>query len=165
MTGIIGKPKKGYPTEALIVAIERFLGWAQVQDAVLVGVGNLGSALIGYSEFQFHGLNVVAAFDTNPRKAGIPVHGVQVLPADTMEIQIRQFGVKMAILTVPSSAAQETADILVKAGIEGIWNFTNVKLKVPPQVVVEKEDLASGYAMLCVTMQTRRQAAANGNPQ
>jgi redox-sensing transcriptional repressor len=166
MTGIIGKPKKGYPTEALIVAIERFLGWAQVRDAVLVGAGNLGSALIGYSEFRFHGLNVVAAFDTNPQKAGIPVHGVQVLPAETMEIQIRQFGVKIAILTVPSSAAQETTDILVRAGIEGIWNFTNVKLKVPPQVVVEKEDLSSGYAMLCVTMQTRRQETAeSGTPQ
>jgi redox-sensing transcriptional repressor len=159
MTGIIGKPKKGYPTEALIVAIERFLGWAQVQDAVLVGVGNLGSALIGYSEFQFHGLNLVAAFETNPQKIGIPVHGVQVLSADTMEIQIRQFGVKVAILTVPSAAAQETTDMLVRAGIEGIWNFTNVKLKIPPNVVVEKEDLSSGYAMLCVAMQARRIAA------
>jgi redox-sensing transcriptional repressor len=58
----------------------------------------------------------------------------------------------MAILTVPSGAAQETAGMLVKAGIEGIWNFTNVKLKVPPHVVVEKEDLSSGYAMLCVAM-------------
>jgi redox-sensing transcriptional repressor len=163
MTGIIGKPKKGYPTEALIVAIERFLGWAQVLDAVLVGVGNLGTALIGYSEFQFHGLNVVAAFDTSPEKIGVPVHGVQVLPVDTMEIQIRQFGVKMAILTVPSAAAQETADVLIRAGIEGIWNFTNAKLKVPSQVVVEKEDLSSGYAMLCVAMQNRRQETAGGN--
>jgi redox-sensing transcriptional repressor len=164
MTGIIGKPKKGYPTEALIMAIERFLGWAQVQDAVLVGVGNLGSALIGYPEFQFHGLNIVAAFDTNPQKIGSRVQGVQVLPADTMDIQVRQFGVKIAILTVPFAAAQSTADVLIKAGIEGIWNFTNVKLKVPPHVVVEKEDLSSGYAMLCVAMQARR-LAAEGSPE
>jgi redox-sensing transcriptional repressor len=162
MTGIIGKPKKGYPTEALIRAIERFLCWSQVQDAVLVGVGNLGSALIGYSEFQFHGLNIMAAFDINPRKVGTTVQGIQVLPADTMELQIRQFGVKMAILTVPSEAAQEVTDILVRANIEGIWNFTNVKLKVPPRVVVEKEDLSSGYAMLCVAMQARRQETAAG---
>jgi redox-sensing transcriptional repressor len=164
MTGIIGKPKKGYPTEALIMAIERFLCWSRVQDAVLVGVGNLGSALIGYAEFQFHGLNIMAAFDINPRKIGSAVHGVQVLPADTMELQIRQFGIKMAILTVPSTAAQKTTDTLVKAGIEGIWNFTNVKLKIPPHVVVEKEDLSSGYAMLCVAMQVRRQELAAGGP-
>jgi redox-sensing transcriptional repressor len=70
-----------------------------------------------------------------------------------MEIEVRGFGVKTAILTVPSSQAQGVADILVKAGIEGIWNFTNVKLKVPNTVAVQNEDLSSGYAMLCVMMQ------------
>jgi redox-sensing transcriptional repressor len=153
ITGIIGKPKKGYPVNALIDAIERFLGWSSVQNAVLVGVGNLGSALIGYQEFRYHGLNIVAAFDTNPEKIGVIVHGAPVLALDTMETQIRNLGVKVAILTVPSPAAQETADILIRAGIEGIWNFTRIKLRVPETVVVEKEDLSSGYAMLCVAMQ------------
>jgi redox-sensing transcriptional repressor len=157
ITGIIGKPKKGYPIAALITAIERFLRWDSVQDAVLVGAGNLGSALMGYSEFQFHGLNVVAAFDKNSQKIGTMVHGVTVLPTDTMETQIRNFGVKIAILTVPSPFAQETTDILVRSGIEGIWNFTNIKLKVPENVVVQKEDLSSGYAMLCVAMNLGRE--------
>jgi redox-sensing transcriptional repressor len=156
ITGIIGKPKRGYPVEALINAIERFLGWNAVQDAVLVGAGNLGAALMGYGEFQYHGLNVVAAFDKNPGTIDSTIHGVRVLSADTMELQVRNFGVKIAILTVPSAAAQETTDILVRAGIEGIWNFTNVKLKVPDTVVVQKEDLSSGYAMLCVMMQANR---------
>jgi redox-sensing transcriptional repressor len=156
ITGIIGTPKRGYPVEALIDAIERFLGWHDIQDAVLVGVGNLGSALIGYQEFQFHGLNIVAAFDRNPQKIGITVHGVMVIDARTMDIQIPHLEVKTAILTVPSGSAQEAADVLVKAGIEGIWNFTNVKLKVPDHVVVQKEDLSSGYAMLCVMMQAKR---------
>jgi redox-sensing transcriptional repressor len=79
-----------------------------------------------------------------------------VLSIDTVDIQIRSFGVKTAILTVPSPFAQETADALIRAGIGGIWNFTNVKLKVPEQVVVQKEDLSSGYAMLCVMMQAKR---------
>jgi redox-sensing transcriptional repressor len=152
LTGIIGKPKKGYPVAALIAAIERFLCWDSIQDAVLVGAGNLGTALMGHREFQIHGLNIVAAFDRNPQKYGIMIHGVTVLPADTMETQICSFGVKIAILTVPSSFAQETTNILIRAGIEGIWNFTNVKLKVPDNVVVQKEDLSSGYAMLCVAM-------------
>lgn len=150
ITGIIGKPKKGYPTAALVAAIERFLGWDSVQDAVLIGVGNLGTALMGYQEIRLHGLNVVAAFDKDPKKVGTSVHGVQVMALDSLELQVRHLGVKLAILTVPAAFAQETADTLVRAGIEAIWNFTNVKLKVPESVVVQKEDISSGYAMLCV---------------
>jgi redox-sensing transcriptional repressor len=157
LTGITGKPKKGYSIASLITAIERFLCWDSIQDAVLVGAGNLGTALIGHREFQIHGLNIVAAFDKNPRKYGTMIHGVTVLPADTMEIQIHNFGVKIAILTVPSAAAQETSNTLMRAGIEGIWTFTNVQLKVADNVVVQKEDLSSGYAMLCVAMNTIRE--------
>jgi redox-sensing transcriptional repressor len=165
ITGIIGKPKRGYPLDALISAIERFLRWDSAQDAVLVGAGNLGTALLGYREFQFHGLNIMAAFDKSPEKIGAVIHGIKVLPVDTMEIQIRNFGVKLAILTVPSPAAQETADMLIRAGIAGIWNFTNVKLKVPDSVIVQKEDLSSGYAMLCVMMQARDLEGGNaGKP-
>jgi redox-sensing transcriptional repressor len=162
ITGIIGKPKKGYPVDSLIGAIEHFLGWDETQDAVLVGVGNLGTALLGYEEFRLHRLNIVAAFDTNPRKIGSRIHGVPVLSVDTLDIQIGGFGVKTAILTVPSPFAQETADRLVKAGIEAIWNFTNTKLKAPEHVVVQKEDLSSGYAMLCV-MRRAKQMEADGS--
>jgi redox-sensing transcriptional repressor len=155
ITGIIGKPKKGYPVAALINAIKRFLGWDSVQDAILVGAGNLGAALMGYQEFQYHGLRLIAAFDKDPEKIGSLIHGVPVLPTSALDVQVRNLGVKTAILTVPSAFAQETADILVNAGIEGIWNFTNVKLKVPDKVVVQKEDLSSGYAMLSVMMLTK----------
>lgn len=120
ITGIIGKPKKGYPVQALITAIEHFLGWDSVRDAVLVGVGNLGSALMGYPQFRFHGLNIVAAFDKDPKKIGSTVHDVPVLPLDSMELQVRNLGINIAILTVPSNSAQETTDILVKAGINAI---------------------------------------------
>ncbi|HCM27371.1 MAG TPA: redox-sensing transcriptional repressor Rex [Treponema sp.] len=156
ITGIIGKPKKGYPIHALVAAIEHFLDWDSIRDAVLVGAGNLGSALTGYQEFHFHGLNVVAAFDRDPKKVGTTVHGVPVLSMDTIELQVRNLGVRMAILTVPFSSAQESADALVRAGITAIWNFTNVKLKVPDHVVVQKEDLSSGYAMLCVMLQSKK---------
>jgi redox-sensing transcriptional repressor len=152
ITGITGTPKKGYPLGALIDAIERFLGWDSPRNAALVGVGNLGAALLGYQEFQRHGLNIIAAFDTAPEKIGSSIRGVPVLPADVMDSQIRGSGIKIAILTVPSPFAQETADILIKAGVEGIWNFTNAKLRVPAHVAVQKEDLSSGYAMLCVMM-------------
>jgi redox-sensing transcriptional repressor len=152
ITGIAGKPKKGYPISALVDAIEKFLGWNSPRNAVLVGVGNLGSALLGYPEFKRHGLNIVAAFDKDPGKIRSRVHEVPVLPFGDMETEIRRLGLATAILTVPSSCAQEAADTLIKAGIRGIWNFTNVKLKVPDDVAVQKEDLSSGYAMLCVML-------------
>jgi redox-sensing transcriptional repressor len=161
ITGIIGKPKRGYSIEALTSAIERFLRWDSVLDAVLVGTGNLGTALLGYRELRFHGLNIRAAFDKSPEKIGTTIHGIKVLPADTMEIQVRSLGIKTAILTVPSLSVQETADALIRAGVEGIWNFTNIKLKAPENVAVQNEDLSSGYAMLCVMM--RGQGMDGGN--
>jgi len=160
ITGIIGKPKKGYPVEALIAAIEHYLGWDETHEAVLVGAGNLGSALMGYQEFQLHGLHMIAAFDTDPAKVGGKVHGVPVLSMDSLEENIKLLKAEIAILTVPSPFAQATAEILVRAGITSIWNFTNVKLKVPDEVVVQREDLSSGYALLSVMMQTRRGRSA-----
>jgi redox-sensing transcriptional repressor len=150
ITGIAGKPKKGYPIKDLIHSIESFLGWDADRNAVLVGAGNLGSALIGYREFRLHGLIVAAAFDTNPAKVGKRIHSVPIYDASEMADRIRELGVKLAILTVPSSEAQATADVLVGAGIEAIWNFTNTKLRVPDSVAVQREDLSSGYALLCV---------------
>jgi redox-sensing transcriptional repressor len=156
ITGIVGKPKKGYPVVALMAAIEHFLGWDEMQQAVLIGAGNLGTALAGYPEFQYHGLHICAAFDQDPAKIGKTIHGVPVLSLETMQIQIRNLKADIAILTVPSAHAQEVTDQLVSAGITAIWNFTNVKLKVPDSVIVQKEDLTSGYAMLCVMMNTRK---------
>ena len=155
MTGISGSPKKGYPVEALVNAIERFLGWDSDSSAVLAGAGNLGAALLGYRGFLFHGLHIMAAFDINPRKIGARIHGIPVLNANSMDIQTRALGVKIAILTVPSECAQESADNLVRGGIEGIWNFTGVKLKVPANVAVQQEDLSAGYALLRVRMKNR----------
>jgi len=154
MTGIAGTPQKGFPDEDIILAIEHYLGWDSTSDIILVGAGNVGSALLGYKEFSLHGLNIIAAFDVDHRKIGARIHNIHILNAKTMDIQIRNFKVKMAILTVPADCAQETANILVSAGIEGIWNFTNVKLKVPENVVVQQEDLSAGYAMLRVKMMT-----------
>jgi redox-sensing transcriptional repressor len=135
------------------------LGWDILQDAVIVGVGNLGSALLGYREFQLNGLNIIAGFDKDPKKIGSTIHGIPVLNITTMAVNIPLFGVSIAILTVPSVQAQDVADVLVSAGINGIWNFTNTKLKVPSHVVVQKEDLSSGFAMLCIKMRSRQDSA------
>lgn len=157
ITGIIGKPKKGYPVEALVRAIEHYLGWDVVQNAVLVGAGNLGSALIGYPDFERHGLKFVAAFDTDPQKIGQRVHGVPVHPMEDLGRTIREMDARVAVLTVPSPFAQATAELMAEAGIRAIWNFTNTKLKLDPEVVVQREDLSSGFALLSVMMNNRKQ--------
>ncbi len=154
ITGIAGTPQKGFPIEDIIFAIEHYLGWDSTSDAILVGAGNLGSALLGYKGFLLHGLHILVAFDVDPKKIGTRINGVKILNAKTMDVQIQNFRAKIAILTVPSEYAQEAANVLVGAGIEGIWNFTGVKLKVPENVAVQQEDLSAGYAMLRVKMKT-----------
>ncbi|MHB9151114.1 MAG: redox-sensing transcriptional repressor Rex [Spirochaetales bacterium] len=150
ITGIIGKPKKGYPVNELVTAIEHFLGWDIQHKAIVVGAGNLGSALSGYQEFRNHGLNIVAAFDTDPSKVGHVVHGVPIYALEKLEEIAPSVQAEIAILTVPSPFANSSCESIVKAGIKSIWNFTNIKLKVPEGITVWKEDLSSGYAMLSV---------------
>lgn len=152
ITGIIGKPKKGYVVVELRKAIERFLGWHETRKAILVGAGNLGTALLGYGEFPSHGLSFAAAFDADPSKAGLLCHDVPILAMDELESWIGKEAPKLAVLTVPSQEAQAVCDRVTGAGIQAIWNFTNVKLKVPGNVVVQREDLTSGWALLCAML-------------
>ncbi|MDA3951187.1 MAG: redox-sensing transcriptional repressor Rex [Spirochaeta sp.] len=152
ITGIIGKPRIGFPVGELIEAINAFLHWNQVHNAIIVGAGHLGSALMGYAEFPRHGLHIIAAFDANPEKIGRTINDVPIYGIDELTNQIRGTVVDLAVLTVPSAYAQETTDLLVGCGIKAIWNFTNVKIKAPEDVVVQKEDLSSGYAVLSVKM-------------
>jgi redox-sensing transcriptional repressor len=161
VTGIIGKPRIGFPVNDLIEAINRFLDWHQVHNAVLIGAGHLGSALMGYAEFPRHGMHVVAAFDPDPAKIGQVINEVPIYSLDELTEQIHRRAVDLAILTVPSPHAQAVADLLVQCGIKAIWNFTNVKIKVPEDVVVQKEDLSSGYAVLSVKMKLFQRDSAD----
>jgi len=95
-------------------------------------------------------------FDTNPSLIGKHFHKTPVYDLKDLGKISQELHAELAILTVPSQYAQETADIIIEAGINSIWNFTNVKLKVPKQVVVQKEDLSSGYAVLAVKMARNR---------
>ncbi len=160
ITGIAGKPKRGYPVAPLIAAIESYLNWDTRVDAVVVGAGNLGNALSGFPGFRQHGLYIVAGFDTDPAKIGGSIHGSPVYAMEELGARVRALGVTVAILTVPSAMAQDVATVLAGAGVDAIWNFTNVKLKLPEGVVVQNEDLSSGYAML--SMKRRIKSAIAG---
>jgi redox-sensing transcriptional repressor len=158
ITGVVGKPKRGYPVQPLIAAIGSYLQWDRTVDAVVVGAGNLGSALCGFPEFKAHGLNIVAAFDADPKKAGGRIRETPIFPIQEVQTRLPAMGVKVAILTVPSSGAQDVAAALVDAGVNAIWNFTNVKLKLPDTIVVQNEDLSSGYAMLSMKNRMRSES-------
>jgi redox-sensing transcriptional repressor len=147
-TGIIGKPKTGYSVPKLIQTIETFLGWNNVNEAFLVGVGNLGTALLGHERFSKFGLRIVAAFDTDPDKIGQQVHGKTVFPLEKLVDLAQRMSIHLGIITAPAEAAQAVADEMVQAGILAIWNFAPVKLKVPEHIFVHNEDLYSSLASL-----------------
>ena len=147
-TGIIGKPKTGYSVSELVQAIETFLGWNNVNEAFLVGVGNLGTALLGHERFSKFGLRIVAAFDTDPAKIGQWIHEKAVLSLDKLADLAPRMSIHLGIITTPAEAAQEIADEMVKGGIQAIWNFAPVKLKVPEHIIVHNEDLYSTLASL-----------------
>lgn len=150
ITGVLGKPKVGYPVKALILSIEAYLGWDNAAEAFLAGAGNLGSALLGYDGFARHGLSIIAAFDANPDIVGRTINGKQVLHIDRLPGLAKRMHVRMGIIAVTAPAAQRVADLMTQAGIRAIWNFAPVSLSVPEDVVVQDEDLASGFAVLSV---------------
>lgn len=155
-TGLAGKPRLGFEVPLLIKAITDLLGWNNSTDAVLVGAGALGSAILGFRGFAEHGLNIVAAFDSNPAIVGTEIHGKTVFALDKLKNLVSRMGIIMGIITVPESVGQETADRLVDAGIKGIWNFSPVKLRVPEDIIVQREDLSSGLAVLSVKLSEQR---------
>ena len=148
MTGAVGTPRIGFHITGLISIIERFLGWDNQTKAVLIGVGSLGTALLGYQGFHDFGFRMVGAFDCDPKTVGKWVHGRKVQAMDQLLPFVRRGEIRLGVLTVPSQAAQATADLMVRAGIKGIWNFTPTKLQLPDDVVSQKEDLAEGLAVL-----------------
>ncbi|HEY0308700.1 MAG TPA: redox-sensing transcriptional repressor Rex [Acidobacteriaceae bacterium] len=154
-TGITGKPKTGYSVTELIQAIETFLGWNRVNEAFLVGVGNLGTAILGHERFSKYGLRIVAAFDTDPGKIGKRVHGKVVLPLAKLGNLAQRISIHLGIITTPAEVAQSVVDEMVGAGIQAIWNFAPVRLKVPEHIYVHNEDLYASLASLSCKLATR----------
>jgi redox-sensing transcriptional repressor len=148
VTEAVGKPKLGYDIAELMRTIEGFLGWNNSTDGYLVGVGNLGSALLGYQGFKEYGLNIIAAFDTDRNKIGTEIHGTKIFPVEKLPDMIKRMGIHIGILTVPGTSAQEITDMMVKAGIYAIWNFSPIKVNVPSHVIVQHENLASSLVVL-----------------
>jgi redox-sensing transcriptional repressor len=148
MVGIGGVQKRGYPVEAIVRRLEDLFALRVEKLSALIGVGNLGRALLNYPGFAKYGVRIVCAFDKDPEKVGREIGGVLVYPLEALEDVIPRFGVRMAILAIPPSSAQEIVDILVGLGVRGIWNFSSALLQVPEGVAVRNECLESGLLLL-----------------
>ncbi len=149
-----GRPKIGYNREALIDDIEQFLGYDNTTDAVLVGAGKLGQALMGYKGFEEYGLNILAAFERTPR-AEKTEEGKPIYPVEKLESYCRKHKVLMGIITVPGPAAQGVADQLIAAGIKAIWSFAPTHLDVPDGILVQYENMATSFAVLSMHLQAQ----------
>ena len=149
-----GRPKIGYLRERLIDDIEQFLGYDNTTDAVLIGAGKLGQALLGYSGFSAYGLNILAAFDANPdlkeTDDGKPVYHISKLQQFCKDNKVL-----MGIITVPQEYAQAVCDQLIEYGIKAIWNFAPVHLDVPANILVQHENMATSLAVLSMHLQAQ----------
>ena len=149
-----GRPKLGYLRERLVDDIEQFLGYDNTTDAVLIGAGKLGQALLGYSGFADYGLNILAAFDISPEQ-GLNVAGKPILHIDELGVFCRTHKVLMGIITVPGNYAQPVCDQLIDCGIKAIWNFAPTHLEVPSNILVQYENMATSLAVLSMHLQAQ----------
>ena len=143
-----GRPKLGFAVDRLIVDIEKFLGYDNVSEAIVVGAGGLGRAFLAYEGFESNGLKVLAAFDVEEKLIGTRVAGKEILHISALENFVAENNVRIGIVTVPKKAAQGVVDCLVAAGIKAVWNFAPTPLRVPKDIVLKTEDLAASLAML-----------------
>ncbi|MDR1694090.1 MAG: redox-sensing transcriptional repressor Rex [Lactobacillaceae bacterium] len=140
-----GKTKVGYNVLELRKAIEDLLGFERRKDVFIVGAGNLGFALAKYDDFKDYGLDVLALFDIDEKKVDRSINGKKIFHISKFEDLVKQMGVEIAVLTVPANVAQEVADILAKAKIKYVWNFTTTVLDVPDDIKVHNENIMGNF--------------------
>ena len=143
-----GKPKVGYERAKLIDDLERHLGYERYTNAVLVGAGKLGRALLDYDGFEEFGVKIVAGFDCNNQVVQLGKNAKAILPIKDIGTYCAQNDVKLGIVTVGQGSAQDVCDTLVASGVEAIWNFAPCSLKVPAGILLKQENLALSLAHL-----------------
>ncbi len=160
--GQFGHPGIGYRVDELIARIRGILGTDRGWNALLVGAGNLGRALLSYRGFAQKGFQIVAVFDSDPAKIGRPIDResrLEILSAERMEQVVRDLNVQIGIIAVPAAAAQKVAEDLIAAGIKGILNFAPASLSVPETVALATVDLALCLEQLVFRVNTYQVAA------
>ena len=154
MTGLAGHKRYGYKVAELIEAIRCYVGWNNGVSAALVGAGALGSALLGYSDFGAYNFSFKYVFDADPAKVGKVIHGHVVSDAADMAKAFENGVPKIGVICVSNQAAQQVADSLIAGGVKYLWNFANVCLNVPSDVIVQREVIAGGFAVLAAKIKS-----------
>jgi redox-sensing transcriptional repressor len=158
--GQFGYPGVGYRCDEMIRAMRDILGTNQPWNVAMVGVGNLGQALLGYRGFGRQNFTIVAAFDADPTKVGQVVQGLTIQPVEELADTVREKQIRLGMIVVPAAQAQEAADLLVAAGVEGIVNFAPVTLALPPHVQNVGVDLAIELEQLSFAVTSKLVKAA-----
>lgn len=143
-----GRPKTGYSIQQLIMDLEDFLGYHNTKEAILIGVGQLGSALLSFKGFEQCGMRIAAAFDNDPHKIGNCINGIQIHDIRELPEFCRTSSVRIGILTTGPDQAQKICDAMVENGILAIWNFSTLLLQTRENIIVHNENLAVSLAMI-----------------
>lgn len=154
--GGFGQQGYGYNVEDLRNQLGKILGLDKIYKTVIAGAGNLGQAIANYKGFEDAGFQVLSLFDRNPRVIGLRIRDVEVRDVELMEDFIKENGVEIGIITVPKYSAQEVADIFVRGGIKGIWNFAPADIKVPDEIIVENVHLNESLFALSYFLNNRQ---------
>ena len=145
---IRGKTRIGYEVKSLLSELEDFLGFNEHHDAVVIGTGSLGTALMQDHGLVNYGLNIVAGFDIRSEVIGQRIGGVPIYEIGQLAAWQRDNGVSIAILTVPVERAQETADLAIASGMKALWNFTPYRIKAPADVVIANTSIYAHLAII-----------------
>ncbi len=141
--GDFGKQGTGYQIDFLISQLQHILKLNRHWPVVVIGAGHVGLALVNYKGFQDNGFDIVGIFDRDPEKIGQEINGVKVMPDSELVTTIQEYKVKLAMIATPAAAAQQSADIIIEAGVRAILSYAPITLVVPPEVHVQYIDPVS----------------------
>ncbi len=154
--GGFGQQGYGYSVKSLKQEIMHILGIDKAYHVVIIGSGNIGQALAFYKNFALEGYIIKAIFDVDSNRIGKKINNIEVLSMNDLETYLKTENIHIGILATPKGAAQDVADILIKGGVTGIWNFAPIDVKVPDNAYVENVHLSDGLYVLSYYMQRGR---------
>ncbi len=146
--GGFGQQGYGYNVAYLYTEIGKILGLEEVHNIVIIGAGNLGQALAKYTGFEKRGFVLKGLFDIKPQLEGVLVRGIRIQMMDELSAFLKENDIAIAVLTVPAEAAAEVAEILVRNQVRALWNFAQIDLNLPEDVIVENVHLSDSLMQL-----------------
>lgn len=158
--GLRGKTRIGYECARLEEELADFLGFTTGHNAIIVGVGSLGAALVRDKGLRHYGLDIVAGFDVDPRVVGHDIDGVPIHHIDTLDVMRPVYRAEIGIISVPSEVAQNVADALVASGVRALWNFTPFRISTPEDIVINNTSIYANLAVIYNRMDAQKRMSA-----